>query len=210
MPRKRNARPDRYSTTEIAEAVGMTARNVIYLCSEGLLPVVEGGTGTGRHRLLDDEGLAKAALIAAAAEAGLPLLDGAALANALWPRLGNALARLTRDCMGDDRLHESAYEQQVGDHVLRVFDGQHAEAFRLPEATSSAPPRRQLFANAVGRQPGQQSSMFSVDAGYPNAPKFRKNQLFAHLEKNRRLLLEFNVSMVVARAALHMQHVKEQ
>jgi hypothetical protein len=188
----------------------MTARNVIYLCAEGLLPVAEGGEGTGRHRLLDNEGFAKAILIAAAADAGLPLLDGAALANALWSRLGRALARLTRDYMGDDLLLESAYEWSEGDYLLRVLDGRHAEAFRMPAAATSASFKRERLPNVLGRDAGDQGPIFSVDAEHPGAPQFRKTKLFAHLEKHHRLLLEVNLSMAIARAALHMRQVKER
>ena len=82
--RKRNADPNLYSTRELALAVNIAPRNVILLCEREDLPIVSGGGGPGQHRLLDITGFAKAVVIGAFADAGLPLSEGVKIANAIW------------------------------------------------------------------------------------------------------------------------------
>lgn len=58
----------------------------MYLCSQGLIPVAEGGEGRGRHRQLDYEGLARSAVIAAFYNAGTEIY----LASRLVHQIGEA------------------------------------------------------------------------------------------------------------------------
>lgn len=67
---KQKSGKDRFTTSEVAAGSGLSTRNVMYLCSQGLIPVAEGGEGRGRHRQLDYEGLARSAVIAAFFDAG--------------------------------------------------------------------------------------------------------------------------------------------
>ena len=71
--RRQDADRDRFSTTEVAAGSGLSPRNVMYLCSEGLIPVTGGGHGRGSHRQLDYEGLARVAVIAAFYDAGIEI-----------------------------------------------------------------------------------------------------------------------------------------
>lgn len=74
MARRRHEGPrDRFSTTEVAKGCGLSPRNIMYLCSKGLVPVAAGGEGRGRHRQLDYEGLARVAVIAAFYNAGIEI-----------------------------------------------------------------------------------------------------------------------------------------
>ena len=74
MARRRHEGPrDRFSTTEVAKGCGLSPRNIMYLCSKGLIPVAAGGEGRGRHRQLDYEGLARVAVIVAFYNAGVEI-----------------------------------------------------------------------------------------------------------------------------------------
>ena len=81
--RKRNPDPNLYSTKELALAVDIAPRNVILLCEREDLPIVSGGGGPGQHRLLNITGFAKAVVIGAFADAGLPLSEGVKIANVM-------------------------------------------------------------------------------------------------------------------------------
>ncbi len=83
--RKHDAPLNRFSTSEVAAGCGLSARNVMYLCSEGLIPIVSGGKGKGRHRQLEFEGLAQAAVIGAFYSAGIEIY----LASRLVQEIGD-------------------------------------------------------------------------------------------------------------------------
>ncbi len=71
--RKRGSSPDEFSTTEVAEATGLSARNAAYVFSEGFALTLRGGGGAGHHRVTDFRGLTQAAVIAAFHSAGVEL-----------------------------------------------------------------------------------------------------------------------------------------
>src|SRR5947209_14421363 len=114
--RKRNADPNLYGTRELALAVNLAPRNVILLCERGDLPIVSGGGGPGQHRLLDIQGFAKAVVIGAFADAGLPLSTGVKIANTM-----SSYAPLTRintelaSYMPRKELVTIAFDNQPGD-----------------------------------------------------------------------------------------------
>lgn len=86
MGRRKHDDPwDRFSTAEVAAGSGLSARNVMYLCGEGLIPIADGGGGKGKHRQLDYEGLARAAVIGAFYSAGLEIY----LASRLVQEIGD-------------------------------------------------------------------------------------------------------------------------
>jgi hypothetical protein len=80
--RRRNARPDTFTTGEIAPATALPLRSVIHLCEIGLLPST-GGHGRGAKRELSVEALGRVAAIAALHQAGVPIVTGARLIEAL-------------------------------------------------------------------------------------------------------------------------------
>lgn len=69
----------------VTSICGLSTRNVMYLCGEGLIPIASGGEGKGKHRLLDYEGLARAAVIGAFYSAGLEIY----LASRLMQEIGD-------------------------------------------------------------------------------------------------------------------------
>lgn len=120
--RPRNRHPDLYSTTEVAETTGLSSRNVIYLCERQELPIVAGGEGSGSHRLLDDEGLAQAAVIAALHQAGIGLIAAARIAAKAWARQGPELRRWGLRFSSTGVPYPAALFAD-GDHFLEVYDG---------------------------------------------------------------------------------------
>ena len=120
--RKRNADPNLYSTRELALAVNLAPRNVILLCERGDLPIVSGGGGPGQHRLLDITGFAKAVVIGAFADAGLPLSDGVKIANALWyyrpSQLPQALGYISQE-----KLASTEFDNQPEDLFATIYNG---------------------------------------------------------------------------------------
>ena len=82
--RKHDAPLDLFSTGEVATGCGLSTRNVMYLCGEGLIPIASGGEGKGRHRELEFEGLAQAAVIGAFYSAGIEIY----LASRLMQEIG--------------------------------------------------------------------------------------------------------------------------
>jgi len=80
--RRRNASPDTFTTGEIAPATGLPLRSVIHLCEIGLLPST-GGKGRGAKRELSVEALGRVAAISALHNAGVPIVTGARLVEAL-------------------------------------------------------------------------------------------------------------------------------
>jgi hypothetical protein len=119
--RPRNRHPDLYSTTEVAETTGLSSRNVIYLCERQELPIVAGGEGSGSHRLLDDEGLARAAVIAALYRAGIGLIAAARVAARAWAEQGLDLRRLGLSFAPTGVPYPAALFAD-GDHFLDVYD----------------------------------------------------------------------------------------
>ena len=90
--RRRNPNIDEFSTTEVAEAVGLSARNMAYLLQRDFIPVVSGGQGAGRHRALDYQGLERAAVISAFYSAGIELfLAGRLVSEIMEPIMTNLI-----------------------------------------------------------------------------------------------------------------------
>jgi hypothetical protein len=120
--RPRNRHPDLYSTTEVAETTGLSPRNVIYLCERQELPIVAGGEGSGSHRLLDDEGLARAAVIAALNRTGIGVIAAAHIAEAVWAKEGKKLLR-SGPLFTRSGLSHPAGVFGDGDYFLEIYDG---------------------------------------------------------------------------------------
>ena len=114
--RRRNPDPNLYSTKELALAVDISPRNVILLSERDDLPIVSGGGGPGQHRLLNITGFAKAVVIGAFADAGLPLSGGVKIANIMFsyrplPQIHTALSAY----LCQDDLATTAFDRQLGD-----------------------------------------------------------------------------------------------
>ena len=78
--------PEQFSTSELAAGSGLSARNIMFLCSQELIPVVSGGFGRGQHREFDYQGLARAALVSAFFDAGIEIYSAAKLVSAIRKR----------------------------------------------------------------------------------------------------------------------------
>ena len=123
--RKRNPDPSLFTTGELAVAVNLSPRNVILLCEREQLPIVSGGGGPGQHRLLDVTGFARAVVIGAFADAGLPMSEGVKVANAIWSNRSRQLPQALANYMSQKALTSSAFANQPGDIFATVYDGRH-------------------------------------------------------------------------------------
>jgi hypothetical protein len=114
--RDQEAGRDYFSTTEAAIGSGLSSRNVMYLCSKGLVPVPEGGAGKGNRRRLAYEGLAYLAVISAFYNAGLEIYLAARLVNEIgdeadFHQLSNLHSYLSRPYSGVvSRMREEALD----------------------------------------------------------------------------------------------------
>src|SRR5438270_12765524 len=126
MPgRKRNTDPNLYSTGELALAVNLAPRNVILLCEREELPIVSGGGGPGQHRVLDVTGFAKAVVIGAFADAGLPLSEGVKIANAVWSYRPRQLPQALAHYISQAGLASTAFNNLPGDLCATICNGHH-------------------------------------------------------------------------------------
>lgn len=116
--RDQEANRDYFSTTEAAIGSGLSSRNVMYLCSKGLVPVPEGGAGKGNPRRLAYEGLASLAVISAFYNAGLEIYLAARLVNEIgdqadFHELANLHSYLSHPYSGVvSRMHEEALDAE--------------------------------------------------------------------------------------------------
>jgi hypothetical protein len=201
--RKRNPDPNLYSTKELALAADITPRNVILLCERKDLPIVSGGGGPGQHRLLNINGFAKAVVIGAFADAGLPLSRGVKIANTM-----SSYAPLTHintelaSYIHDKELAAIAFDNRPGDIFVTIYNGRHL-IFKKDDRTIISYP------NYMSDQSNQIPRRFYVDPqiagsiGFPDKRKF-----FEYLLKHARVQVKVNVSQALRRAALKMRTVK--
>jgi hypothetical protein len=200
--RKRNADPDLFSTGELALAVNLQPRNVILLCEREDLRVVSGGGGPGQHRLLDITGFAKAVVIGAFADAGLPLSEGVKVANAFWSYRPRRLPEVLADYMSGEEVVSTAFEYQPEDLFAIIYNGRHL-IFRTDDLTIIS------FPNYKVTQSNQTLRRYYVEPQIPESRSFsNKKSLFAHLLYHTRVEVKVNLSQALRRAALQMLIVK--
>ena len=202
LGRKRNPDPNLYSTRELAQAVNIASRNVILLCEREDLPIVSGGGGPGQHRLLDIKGFAKAVIIGAFADAGLPLSEGVKIANAIWsyrPRqLPEALARY----ISQRDIVSIAFVTLPGDYFTTIYNGHHLIFRRSDQTIASLP-------NYLADQSNPRPARYYVDPQIAGSVGFLdKKKFFEHLVQHARVQVTVNVSQALRRAALQMQTIK--
>ena len=201
--RRRNPNPNLYSTKELALAVDLSPRNVILLCERKNLPVVSGGEGSGDHRLLDLTGFAKAVVIGAFADAGLPLSEGVKIANVMsyytpLTQIQTALAAYLRR----EELATAAFDHQPGDIFAAIYNGRHL-IFRKDNRTIAAYP------NYMSDQSNQTPHRYYVEPQIAGSIGFSdKRKFFEHLFNHARVQVKVNVSQALRRAALKMRMVK--
>jgi hypothetical protein len=201
--RRRNPDPSLYSTKELALAVDITPRNIILLCEREDLPIVSGGGGPGQHRLLNITGFAKAVVIGAFADAGLPLSVGVKIANAMssytpLTQIHTALAAYLRQ----EELSTAVLDHQPGDIFAIIYNGRHL-VFRKDERTIVAYP------NFMVDQSNQIPRRYYVEPQIAGSMGFSgKKKFFEHLFKHSRVQVKVNVSLALRRAALKMRMVK--
>jgi hypothetical protein len=203
MPgRKRNADPNLYSTSELALAVNLAPRNVILLCERKDLPIVSGGGGPGQHRLLDITGFAKAVVIGAFADAGLPLSEGVKVANAIWSYRPGQLPQALAHYMSQGELASTAFDSQQGDLSATIYNGRHL-IFKKDDLTIIS------FPSYMSDQSNQIIGRYYVEPKIAGSASFsNKKRFFEHLLKHARVQVKVNVSQALRRAALQMRMVK--
>ena len=203
MPgRKRNTDPNLYSTSELALAVNLAPRNVILLCERKDLPIVSGGGGPGQHRLLDITGFAKAVVIGAFADAGLPLSEGVKVANAIWSYRPGQLPQALAHYMSQEELAFTAFDSQQGDLFATIYNGRHL-IFKKDDLTIIS------FPSYMSDQSNQTLGRYYVEPKIAGSASFsNKKKFFEHLLKHARVQVKVNVSQALRRAALQMRMVK--
>ena len=200
--RKRNTDPNLYSTRELALAVNLAPRNVILLCEREELPIVSGGGGPGQHRLLDITGFAKAVVIGAFADAGLPLSEGVKIANAIWSYRPRQLPQALEYYISQEELASTAFDHQPGDLFATIYNGRHL-IFRKDDLTIFS------FPNYMSDQSNHTPRRYYVEPQIAGSAGFSdKRKFFEHLLKHARVQVKVNLSQALRRAALQMQMVK--
>ena len=201
--RRRNPDPNLYSTKELALAVDISPRNVILLCEREDLPIVSGGGGPGQHRLLNITGFAKAVVIGAFADAGLPLSEGVKIANVMssytpLTQIQTALAAYLRQ----EELATAAFDHLPGDIFAGIYNCRHL-IFRKDNRTIAAYP------NYMSDQSNQTPHRYYVEPQIAGSIGFSdKRKFFEHLFNHARVQVKVNVSQALRRAALKMRMVK--
>jgi hypothetical protein len=201
--RRRNPDPNLYSTKELALAVDISPRNVILLSEREDLPIVSGGGGPGQHRLLNTTGFAKAVVIGAFADAGLPLSGGVKIANIMFSygpvtQIRTALTAYLRQ----EELATTAFDRQPGDLFATIFNGRHL-IFRKDDRTIVSYP------NYIYDRSGEMPRRYYVDPQIAGSIGFSdKKEFFEHLFEHARVQVKVNVSQALRRAALKMRIVK--
>jgi hypothetical protein len=200
--RKRNADPNLFSTSELALAVNLTPRNVILLCEREDLPIVSGGGGPGQHRLLDITGFAKAVVIGAFADAGLPLSEGVKVANAIWSYRPRQLPQALAYYMSKAEIDSTAFNNEEGDVLALIYNGRHL-IFKKDDSTIIS------FPNYMADQSNQTPRRYYVEPQIAGSASFSdRRRFFEHLLKHARVQVKVNLSQALRRAALQMQMVK--
>jgi hypothetical protein len=200
--RKRNEDPNLYGTRELALAVNLAPRNVILLCERGDLPIVSGGGGPGQHQLLDITGFAKAVVIGAFADAGLPLSEGVKIANAIWSSRPRQLPQALGYYISQEKLASTAFGNQPEDLFATIYNGRHL-IFRKDDFTIIS------FPNYRSDQSNQMPRRYYVEPQIAGSASFPdKKKFFEHLLKHARVQVKVNVSQALRRAALQMQTIK--
>jgi hypothetical protein len=200
--RKRNADPNLFSTSELALAVNLSPRNVILLCEREELPIVSGGGGPGQHRLLDITGFAKAVVIGAFADAGLPLSEGVKVVNAIWSYRPRKLPQALAYYMSQQELAATAFFNQPEDLFATIYNGRHL-IFKEDGSTTISYPNYMLG------ESNQTLRRYYVEPQVAGSASFSdKRKFFDHLLENARVQVKINVSQALRRAALQMQLVK--
>jgi hypothetical protein len=200
--RKRNPDPNLYSTKELALAVDITPRNVILLCEREDLPIVSGGGGPGQHRLLDITGFAKAVVIGAFADAGLPLSEGVKIADAISSYLSRQLPQALASYISQKELASTAFDNQPEDIFAIVYSGRHL-IFQTKDNTIVSYP------NYMSDQPDQMPRRYYVEPQLAGSIGFSdKKKFFEHLFKHARVRVKVNVSQALRLAALKMRMIK--
>jgi len=200
--RKRNEDPNLYGTRELALAVNLAPRNVILLCERGDLPIVSGGGGPGQHRLLDITGFAKAVVIGAFADAGLPLSEGVKIANAIWSYRPRQLPQALAYYMSKAEIDSTAFNNEEGDVLALIYNGRHL-IFKKDDSTIIS------FPNYMADQSNQTPRRYYVEPQIAGSASFSdRRRFFEHLLKHARVQVKVNLSQALRRAALQMQMVK--
>jgi hypothetical protein len=200
--RKRNPDPNLYSTKELALAVHIAPRNVILLCEREDLPIVSGGGGPGQHRLLDIAGFAKAVVIGAFADAGLPLSESVKITNAIWFHRPSLLYQPLGYYVVQEALASTAFNNQPGDLFATIYSGRHL-IYRSDDRTIISYP------NYLSDQSNQMPRRYYVEPQIAGSPGFSdKRKFFEHLLQHARVRVQVNVSQALRRAALQMQLIK--
>jgi hypothetical protein len=200
--RKRNPDPNLYSTSELAQAVNIASRNVILLCERKDLPIVSGGGGPGQHRLLDIKGFAKAVVIGAFADAGLPLSEGVKIANAIWSNRARQLPEALAHYISQREIASTAFLNLRGDLLATIYNGRHF-IFRRDGFTIASLP------NYMADESNPKPARYYVDPQIAGSVGFLdKKKFFEHLVQHARVQVTVNVSQALRRAALQMQMIK--
>ena len=183
-------------------AVNIAPRNVILLCEREDLPTVSGGGGPGQHRLLDITGFAKAVVIGAFADAGLPLSEGVKIANAIWSYRPRQLPQTLAHYISQEGLAATAFNNLPQDLFATIYNGRHL-TFRRDEFTIISLP------NYMSGQPNQMPGRYYVEPQIAGSVGFSdKKKFFDHLLRHARVQVKVNVSQAQRRAALQMQTIK--
>jgi hypothetical protein len=199
--RKRNVDPSLFTTGELAVAVNLSPRNVILLCERGELPIVSGGGGPGQHRLLDVTGFARAVVIGAFADAGLPMSEGVKVADAIWFNRSRQLSQALANYMFQQELSSSAFAQ-AGDIFATVYDGRHLIITKDDTTIRSYP-------NYMADQSNQTLKRYYIDPQIAGSAGFSdKKKFFGHLREHARVQVKINISQALRRAALQMRITK--
>jgi hypothetical protein len=200
--RRRNPDPNLYSTKELALATDITPRNVILLCEREDLPIVSGGGGPGQHRLLDITGFAKAVLIGAFADAGLPLSEGVEIADTISSYLSRQLPQALASYLSQKELASTAFNNQPEDIYAIIYNGRHL-IFRREGTTIVSYP------NYWSDQPHQMTRRYYVEPQIAGSMGFSdKKKFFEHLFEHARVRVKVNVSQALRLAALRMRMIK--
>jgi hypothetical protein len=200
--RKRNADPSLLTTGELAVAVNLSPRNVILLCERGDLPIVSGGGGSGQHRLLDVAGFARAVVISAFANAGLPMSEGVKVANAIWSRRSRQLPKALANYMFQQELTSCAFANQPEDIFATVYDGRHLIITQDDSTIRSHP-------NYMADQSNQTLKRYYIEPQIAGSADFSdKQKFFDYLLEHAMLRVKINISQALRRAALQMRITK--
>lgn len=200
--RKRNVDPNLFTTGELAVAVNLSPRNVILLCERGELPIVSGGGGPGQHQLLDVTGFARAVVVGAFADAGLPMSEGVKVANAIWSKRSRQLPQTLADYMSKQDLAPSSFVNLPDDIFVTLYDSRH---LIITQSDTTV----RYYPNYLTDRSDQTLTTYYIDPQSAGSPVFsNKKRLFNYLLKHARVQIQVNISQALRRAALQMRMMK--